>query len=45
MPDGVTQFELVEMAQRPSIKPTGYPAADLKKMPQIQKPKDKYKKP
>lgn len=45
MPGGVTQFELVEMAQRPTIKPTGYPAADLKKMPQIQKPKDKYKKP
>lgn len=45
MPGGVTQFELVETSQQPTIKPTGYPAADVKKMMQPPSVKDKYKKP
>ena len=45
MPGGVTQFELVETSQQPTIKPTGYPAADIKKTPQTPSLKDKYKKP
>jgi len=45
MPGGVTQFELIENSQRPTIKPTGYPAADIKKMSQTPSIKDKYKKP
>ena len=45
MPGGVTQFELVETSQQPTIKPTGYPATDIKKMMQPPSVKDKYKKP
>jgi hypothetical protein len=45
MPGGVTQFELVETSQQPTIKPTGYPAPEIKKMPQTPSLKDKYKKP
>lgn len=45
MQGGVTQFELVETSQQPTIKPTGYPAADIKKMTQPPSVKDKYKKP
>ena len=45
MPGGVTQFELVETSQQSTIKPTGYPAADIKKMPQTPSLKDKYKRP
>lgn len=45
MPGGVTQFELVETSQQSTIKPTGYPAADIKKMSQTPSLKDKYKKP
>ena len=45
MPGGITQFELVETSQQPTIKPTGYPAADIKKMTQPLSVKDKYKKP
>lgn len=45
MPGGVTKFELAELNQPASIKPTGYSAADIKKMPQTPPLKDKYKKP
>ena len=45
MPGGITQFELVEISQQQTIKPTGYPATDIKKMMQPPSVKDKYKKP
>lgn len=45
MPGGKTQFQLTENSEKPQIKPTGFPAADIKKMPVFQRPSDKYKKP
>jgi len=45
MPGGKTQFQLTEYSEKPQIKPTGLPAADIKKMPEFQRPTDKYKKP
>jgi len=45
MPGNKVQFQLTDLPSKMMIKPTGYPAAELKKMPLLQQPKDKYKKP
>jgi len=45
LPAGMTQFELVETSQQPTIKPMGLPAQDIKNMMQPPSVKDKYKKP
>ena len=45
LPGGKTQIQLTDYSDKPTIKPTGLPAADIKKMSQTSPLKDKYKKP
>ena len=41
MPGGKTQFQIISMGNKPTIKPTGYPAAELKTRKEPLPPKER----
>ena len=45
LPGGKTQIQLTDYSEKPTIKPTGLPASELKKTKETPSLKDKYKYP